>query len=440
MMGARVEQRVVWRPNPGPQTKFLASRAQEALYAGSAGGGKSIALIACPMRWAHNPNYRGLYLRRESAYLGDAIDKSRKIYPALGGVLVQSPRIEWRFPSGATLWMGHCAHENDVANYDSFEFSEVLFDELTHFTEKQYLGIRARLRGTDPTLPYWSRAASNPGGPGHDWVFARFAAWLDPESSVQSASGQTLFYRGDEISEPGDELALSRMLIGAKLADNPHIPANYLAKLQSLDPVRKAQLADGNWLKKAAPKDFWDRTRLQYFDACPPKVIARVRCWDFAATATGDWTVGTRLALTLDRLVLIEHMVRFRGPPNVVRATFKATAEADQKFDPDTTQWIPQDPGQAGVDQVASYQASYPLIPIRSRRPTGDKITRFRPASARALSGNAGMVRGSWNSVMHDELEAVPQHATDDIMDTVSDGYAVLNGYDDEDEAPIAFK
>ena len=146
---------VAWRPNAGRQTRFLASTAKRALYGGAAGGGKSAALLACPLRWIGNPNYRGLYLRREAAYLGEAIDKSERLYPLLGGVLVRSPRVTWTFPSGATLWMNHVAHDADISNYDSFELSEAIFDELTHFTERQFVGICARLRGTDPALPYW---------------------------------------------------------------------------------------------------------------------------------------------------------------------------------------------------------------------------------------------------------------------------------------------
>lgn len=241
-------RKVLWTPNPGPQTSFLASTAKRALYGGAAGGGKSAALFALPLRWISNPRYRGLYLRREAQYLGDAIDKTRRIYPQTGARLVLGPRIVWTWPSGAELWMNHCAHENDVANYDSFEFSEILFDELTHFTEKQFTGICARLRGTDPALPYWARAATNPGGPGHKWVQRRWGAWLDRTHTHRARPGEHRWLlRGNEVPA-GTPNALSYTFIPALLRDNPHVAASYRAEIEDInDPVRRAQLLEGDW-------------------------------------------------------------------------------------------------------------------------------------------------------------------------------------------------
>ena len=58
------EQEVAFKPNPGPQMEFLAAPERDVLYGGAAGGGKSYALLADALRYAHNPNHRGLLLRR----------------------------------------------------------------------------------------------------------------------------------------------------------------------------------------------------------------------------------------------------------------------------------------------------------------------------------------------------------------------------------------
>ena len=53
------QREVVFKPNEGPQTDFLAASEREVLYGGSAGGGKTLALIADPMRYFHNRNFNG---------------------------------------------------------------------------------------------------------------------------------------------------------------------------------------------------------------------------------------------------------------------------------------------------------------------------------------------------------------------------------------------
>lgn len=421
---------ILWEPTPR-QAAFLASPADEALYGGAAGGGKSAAVVALPLRWIDNPRFNALVLRRDTTQLRDLIAKTEALYPALGAKLNLTTGT-WRFPSGARVWFTHCEHETDVSRFDGQEFHLVVFDELTHFTERQYRAIRARIRGTDPTLPRATRATTNPGGPGHEWVFARFAAWLDPKHPRPSEPGRLRWYAGDDEVARGTPDALSRTFVPAKLEDNPHVTSEYRAALLQLDPLRRAQLLSGDWLKRAAPKELWDREKVLHLDAPPALVRARVRCWDFAASEdrSADWTVGTLASITTEGLVVIEHVHRFRGVPAKVRSEFSRIAQADRERDPRTVQWIPQDPAQAGKDQVLSYQNGNPGIAIRARPPSGDKIVRFSPASARAFAGTLAVVRGPWNGALHDELEAAPgpKGTKDDQLDTVSDCVAVLTG------------
>ena len=42
------DNNVIFKPNLGPQTEFLAASEREVLYGGSAGGGKSYAMLADP--------------------------------------------------------------------------------------------------------------------------------------------------------------------------------------------------------------------------------------------------------------------------------------------------------------------------------------------------------------------------------------------------------
>ena len=57
------EHNVAFKPNEGPQTEFLAAGEREVLYGGSAGGGKSFAMLADPLRYMGHSQFSGLLLR-----------------------------------------------------------------------------------------------------------------------------------------------------------------------------------------------------------------------------------------------------------------------------------------------------------------------------------------------------------------------------------------
>ena len=67
---------VLFKPNAGPQTEFLAAAEREVLYGGSAGGGKSYAMLADPLRYMGHPQFSGLLLRHTTEELRELIFKS----------------------------------------------------------------------------------------------------------------------------------------------------------------------------------------------------------------------------------------------------------------------------------------------------------------------------------------------------------------------------
>ena len=69
------DKEIIFKPNLGPQTEFLASSEREVLYGGSAGSGKTYCLLADPMRYFGNPNFNGLILRRTNDELREIVWK-----------------------------------------------------------------------------------------------------------------------------------------------------------------------------------------------------------------------------------------------------------------------------------------------------------------------------------------------------------------------------
>lgn len=116
-------QDVIFKPNPGPQTDFLASSEQDVLYGGAGGGGKSFAMIADPVRNFNNPYFKGLLLRRTTEELRELISVSKQLYPqAIPGIKFLEREKTWITPSGASLWMSYLDADDDVMRYQGQAF------------------------------------------------------------------------------------------------------------------------------------------------------------------------------------------------------------------------------------------------------------------------------------------------------------------------------
>jgi predicted phage terminase large subunit-like protein len=432
----QVEQQPVWTPTRR-QAAFLASSAYETLYGGAAGGGKTQALVAGALRHIDKASYNAIVFRRTFPELkGEVIPVSRELYPRCGGRYNANDYC-WTFPSGARIHFGHLQHEHDVERYQGWQFQYVGYDELTHFTEHQYVYIvNSRVRSADG-IPARIRAGTNPGGNGHEWVMRRWAPWLDPDFRVRAKPHERLYYRntkdGEEWLPEGVKGPLSRVFIPSTLQDNPYLTENdpaYRERLLGLDRVSRAQLLEGDWLAKASAGAFYKRGWFRVLDVAPANVVQRIRRWDLAATPPSetnkdpDWTVGIRMAKTRDGLYVIEDIVRIRESPGVVEQTIKNTAAADG---PTVTVSIPQDPGQAGKSQSRSLATLLAGYPFTSRPETGDKVTRQKPFSAQVEAGNVAILRGAYLDKFLAELEGFPDESMhDDQVDAAAGAFADL--------------
>lgn len=278
------------------QAFFLTDPRRESLYGGSAGGGKSDALLMGGLQYVDHPEYAGLLLRRTYAELalpGAIMDRA---HDWLGGTAAHWDDDEktYTFPSGGTLTFGYLQYERDKYRYQGSNYLFVGFDELTGFMESQYRYLFSRLRrAAGSQVPVRMRAASNPGGEGHDWVFERF------------------FVRG-----PGE----GRGFVPARLGDNPHLDqAEYVQSLAELDPLTRQQLLDGLWVVDPTRRPFrraWWRNQHRY-DATDERLrlggtLARWLTWDTAFKDQKDsaYTAFGVLELTPDYRLRLRHVWR----------------------------------------------------------------------------------------------------------------------------------
>jgi len=227
------DSKVIFHPNEGPQTDFLAAGEKDVLYGGAAGGGKSYAMLVDPLRYAHKKAHRALILRRSMPELREMIDKSRELYPlAFPGAKFREVEKLWNFPSGAKVEFGFLERDADVYRYQGQAYSWIGFDEITHLpTEFSWNYLASRLRTTDSDIQTYLRCTANPGGVGSHWVKKRY---------IEPGNYNTSFLGKD---------GLSRKFIPAKLADNPYLAEDgvYEQMLKSLPPTQRRQLLEGNW-------------------------------------------------------------------------------------------------------------------------------------------------------------------------------------------------
>lgn len=422
----------VWRPTPGPQMRFLQSAADEVLYGGAAGGGKSDALLAEALRQVASREYRAILFRRSFPELEQAkglIDRSKELYPACQGIYGEM-RHRWAFPSGALVDFGHMQRDDDRLKYQGAAFAYVAFDELTHFTERQYLYLFSRNRAAGGAgLRCYVRAGTNPGGPGHEWVKRRWGAWLDRKHPDPANPGELRWYA--RVNDVDTEVSLehpdakSRTFIPAFVRDNPYLAGTeYERNLKLLPLVERKRLLEGDWDIMAAAGNVFKREWFEIVDIAPADA-RRVRFWDLAATekkaasSDPDYTAWARVSLK-DGLYFIERVERVRARWHGVKQLIVQTARLDGRA---VSIGIEQEPGASGKSIIAEIVAWPELIgyAVRGYSSGADKLTRANPWAAQAEAGNVKIVQGDWDvQGFLDECAMFPDSPHDDRVDAVS--------------------
>ena len=235
-----VKENVIFQPNEGPQTQFLAASEREVFYGGARGGGKSYAMLIDPLRYCHKENHRCLLLRRSMPELRDMINHSQRLYgKAFPGAKWREQEKEWRFPSGARIEFGYAENLTDVLRYQGQSYTWIGIDELPQYpTPEIYNFLRSSLRSVDPEIPVYMRATGNPGNIGSIWVKDMFVDPAEPgkrfDVIIDTVVGQK---------------KITRRFIPAKLQDNPYLMQtdDYLVMLSSLPEVQRKQFLEGDW-------------------------------------------------------------------------------------------------------------------------------------------------------------------------------------------------
>jgi hypothetical protein len=277
--GQPLERDVAFRPNPGPQTDFLAANEREVFYGGARGGGKTYSLLIAPLRFVDKPTSRALLIRRSMPELRDVIFQTQQLYPkAVPGAKFKTQENTWHFPGGARIEFGYCENLQDVLRYQGQSYSWIGVDELPQYDSPDvWYFLRSSLRSADPSIPLHMRATGNPGNRGSRWVKELF---------IEPCKPNTRFSEKVEYELEGRTLSteITRKFIPASVWDNPYLTqdSSYIAMLASLPEVKRKQFLYGDWdvVEDGAFSEFNRSTHVvQPFEV--PNGWTRIRAADF---------------------------------------------------------------------------------------------------------------------------------------------------------------
>lgn len=431
------------RPNPGRQEQYLSSSADVAIFGGGAGGGKTWASMYEPLRHINIPRFGALILREtrnEIRQVGGMWEESQELYPHFGGI-EREGQLDWMFytqegKAPAVVKFDGIQYDTDLKTYQGGQIPLIVFDQLEHFTERKFWYMFTRNRSTCGVRPY-IRATCNPvpsDDPVGGWLNKLLAWWIDPETGYAideragvirwliRVKGQIVWgaSRDELLEKHPTSRPKSFTFVPALLKDNPCMvekDPDYEGNLAAQTIVDEERLRYGNWKIRPAAGLYAKREWFNVVEAIPAGAIW-VRGWDFAATKKVEGsvhepakTVGVKLGKLPDGRYIVAHAVMIQEDPYTVRQTVSNLASQDGvecRID------MPQDPGQAGKDQVQEYARLLGAYNVTSSPETGDKVTRFGAFSAQARMGNILLLKGDWNEAYLTALEQFPQAGLDE--------------------------
>lgn len=448
----------VFKPQPGPQEKFMRSPADICIYGGSAGGGKSFALLLNALRFKNVPGFGCTIFRKNFNQIfaqGGLWDESLKIYAGIKGAVPKNSLGKWLFTddSGTVIskvTFAHIERDIEVHKWQGSQIAMVAFDELTHFSEHVFFYMMSRNRstcGVKPTV----KATCNPDA--DSWVAKFIEWWIDQDTGypIPERSGkirwfirrdgviywanhkETLWKKFNLNTEEEKAEPRSVTFIMSSVYDNKQllkINPQYLSSLKALPEVEKERLLYGNWKIKPSAGLFFKKTQVgEFIQVIPKDVTTWVRCWDLAATdkaENGDaaYTAGVLIGKRSNGRYIIADVINKQLSANEVRALIKQTAQIDRAKYKRVRIRLPQDPGQAGKEQAQSYIKWLSGFDVTTVSESGSKESRAEPMAAQWQAGNFDLVIADWNEEFLSQLENFPDGKYKDMVDAAANGFA----------------
>lgn len=449
------------RPQKGFQEQFLSSMADIVVGGGAAGAGKTYALLMEPLRHIDVPGFGSVTFRRESSQIaneGGPWDTAQDLYMNFDAVFVESPKHTARFKryrdNGGSFIVkftfSHMQHEKHTKQWDGSQIPLICFDELQHFTEKQFWYMLSRNRTTCGVRPY-VRATCNPDP--DSFLVDLLEWWIDQETGdpIPERSGAVRWFvriggivhwedTPEELLEkyPKSKPKSFTFIMGT-LEDNQilmHEDPDYEANIEAMLDYEKRRLK-GNWFARPQAGELFNRRDFEVIDESDfdfDQIVNIMRYWDRAATEPNeentdpDWTAGVLMASLLDGRYIILDVDRDRVGPGEVENMITWDVDNDS---PETVLGLEQEPGASGKKEVWDYEEKFgDKRDVQTFPKTKDKLTCWKPLARASKKNKIMVLKAPWNRAFFNEAENVTdgtQTGHDDQMDSASGAYNYLS-------------
>jgi len=394
------------------QGLLIACPANEILFGGARGGGKTSGII---LDFLDNferlgSSTRGLFLRRTYKELEGTYDTLNQFLKPIDFYFNFGRQI-YLHPSGASLKLGYMMREEDADNYQGHQYSWIGIDEIGNFSSFRGVDkLISTLRGykTPPRIVM----TANPGGRAHDIIKQRFDV-LNPYAIKKLENGWTRVYI-PSLFEENSFLFKKDPLYLKRATEN--LP----------DYLRRAWTF-GDWTISSHQGMFFKEEdfRNQFIDSSKiPKLTAVCRAWDRAATVPSesnpypDWTVGVKIAKGSDGNYYVLDVIRRRERSANIRSLIVNTAKADGNH---CSIVIFQDPGQAGKGEAEDMARLLSGYNVRIFRETGAKYLRWLSFSSAVQNQIVFFVKANWNLALIEELCSLTDNQSDYSHDDQAD-------------------
>lgn len=245
-----------WIPSPGPQTEAYYSEADELLFGGEPGGGKSQLILGL----AFNRHRQSMIFRREYSDLEQLIDDALVIHGSRDG-FKGSPPPRLRIGNDQTIWFRAAQRVGDEQGTMGQGRDFLGVDEATHFAETQVRFLMGWVRSATPGQRCRVVLATNPPLTAEGlWVNKMFAPWLDPVYPFPAKPGELRWYITDDdgrdvwVDGPEDTRIVldqetrpkSRTYIPSSVTDNPwYAGTDYEHNLRAMQEPFRSLLLGG---------------------------------------------------------------------------------------------------------------------------------------------------------------------------------------------------